>query len=267
MIRICIAGATGWVGSALVPAVSSAPDLELVGAVGRKDAGRLLRDVVPGYEGDLRVHGSVEEALAEHRPDVLVEYTAPESARDHALLAVRQGIHVVVGTSGLDDDDFQALDEAAREHGVGVLAAGNFAITAILLQRFAEMAARHLPTWEIIDYSAGGKPDAPSGTAREVARRVGSVASPHLEIPVADTQGYPEARGLTYHGIQVHSVRVPGFIIGLEVLFGRDDERLTLRYDGGASAEPYVAGTLLAARKVHGFTGLLRGMDAVMDAS
>ena len=266
MLRICIAGATGWVGQALVPAIEAAPDLALVGAVARSGAGRPLSQLVPGYGGHVRLSGSVAEALDAHPSEVLVEYTAPEAARAHALEAIRRGVHVVVGTSGLDEDDFHELDAAARDHGVGVLAAGNFAITAVLLQRFAVEAARHLPTWEILDYSAGGKPDAPSGTARELARRISEVGRPALEVPVEETQGYPQARGLSLHGTQVHSVRVPGFVIGVEAIFGRDNERLSLRYDGGSGAEPYVAGTLMAARRVDGFVGLKRGLDVVMDA-
>jgi len=265
MIRICVAGATGWVGTSLVPALEAASDLELVGAVSRSAADKPLRDVVAGYTGTLQVAGTVEEALERAPSDVLIEYTTPSSARAHAIAALSRGVHVVLGTSGLDEDDFAAIDACAREHDVGALAAGNFAISAVLLQRFAEMAARHLPTWEIIDYSDGRKPDAPSGTARELAHRVGSVRPPEIEIPVGDTQGYPEARGLTMHGMQVHSVRVPGFVIGVEAIFGRDDERLTLRYDGGSGAEPYVAGTLLAARKVGGLVGLRRGLDQVLD--
>lgn len=232
----------------------------------RTAAGRPLRDAVPGYRGDRIVAGTVDEALDTAPPDVLIEYTAPGSARAHALAAIRRGVHVVIGTSGLNEGDFDAVDAAAQEHGVGALAAGNFAITAVLLQRFAAEAAHHLPTWEILDYSDGRKPDAPSGTAREIARRVADVGRPRLDVPVARTQGHPEARGLTFHGTQVHSVRVPGFVIGVEVIFGRENERLSLRYDGGSGAEPYVAGTLLAARSVGSFIGLRRGLDAVMTA-
>jgi 4-hydroxy-tetrahydrodipicolinate reductase len=264
MIRVCVAGATGWVGSGLLPAIHDAADLDLVGAVARGAAGTPVRTLLPGFGSDLTVSGTVAEAL-ECRPDVLVEYTAPGSARAHALEALAAGVNVVIGTSGLDGEDFEAIDAAARRHGVGAIAAGNFAVTAVLLQRFAEEAARHLPAWEVIDYSSDLKPDAPSGTAREVVRRIAAVARPELRIPVEDTQGEVGARGLTMHGTQVHSVRVPGFVIGLEIVFGRDNERLTLRYDGGSGAEPYVAGTLLAVRRVGGIVGLHTGVDQLLD--
>jgi 4-hydroxy-tetrahydrodipicolinate reductase len=265
VIGICVAGATGWVGTALIPAIEEAADLELVGAVARGAASRPLVEENPAYRGELVVEATVAEALERRRPDVLIEYTAPRFAREHALGAMRRGVHVVIGTSGLDEEDFEALDTCAREHEVGCLAAGNFAISAVLLQRFAEMAARHLPTWEVIDYSDPHKPDAPSGTARELVRRVAEVARPRLDLQISDTEGYPEARGLAFHGTQVHSVRVPGFVLGVEAIFGKPDERLTLRYDAGGGAEPYVAGTLLAARSVNRIRGLARGLDAVLE--
>jgi len=266
-IRVCIAGATGWVGTALVPAIEAAEDLELVGAVARGAAGRPLAGENPAYAGELRLVATVEEALEQCRPNVLVEYTSPRAAKGHALAALRRGVHVVIGTSGLDEADLDEVDACAREHDAGALAAGNFAISAVLLQRFAEQAARHMPTWEIIDYSDGLKPDAPSGTARELVSRVAGVGRPRLDIEVADTQGHPQARGLTLHGTQVHSIRVPGFVIGVEAIFGRADERLTLRYEGGSGAEPYVGGTLLAARAVGGIRGLQRGLDVVLEGT
>lgn len=269
MIRVCLAGVTGWVGRALVPAIDAAPDLVLAGAVARGAVGRRLGDVFAGVTlspaaSDVVVAATADGALAAGA-DVLVEYTAPDAARANALAALARGAHVVVGTSGLTAEDYAALDAAARAAGVGVLAAGNFAIAAVLLKQFAAAAARHMPSWEIIDYADAGKPDAPSGTAREVAHRLAEVGRPRVEVPVADTQGSPEARGLALDGTQVHSVRLPGHVIGVEAIFGRPSERLSIRYEGGASAEPYVAGTLVAVRKVGTFVGLRRGLEAVLD--
>ena len=264
MIRICVAGATGWVGRSLVPAIVAAPDLELVGAVSRAARGKTLGEVLGIPELPLRVSGSVEEAL-EIATDVLIDYTSPESAKANVLHAIGRKVRVVLGTSGLDDKDFAEIDEAARRHGVGVLAAGNFAISAVLLQHFAAIAARYMPSWEVIDYADAGKPDAPSGTTRELVNRLAQVRKPEVEIPIGATQGFPEARGLTLNGTQIHSIRLPGFVIAAEVIFGKPNELLSLRYTGGSGAEPYVDGTLLAARRVEGFAGLRRGLDQVLD--
>jgi 4-hydroxy-tetrahydrodipicolinate reductase len=174
-------------------------------------------------------------------------------------------VRVVIGTSGLTEEDFAMIDSAARSAGVGVLAAGNFAITAVLLQRFAELAARQIPHWEIIDYGKAAKPDAPSGTARELVARLAKVGKPRLAHTIEDTQGAREARGAQMEGTPMHSVRLPGFVSSIEVLFGLPDERLSIRHDSGSGAAPYVAGTLLAIRKVGSFIGVRRGLDTVME--
>ncbi|HEX4440121.1 MAG TPA: dihydrodipicolinate reductase C-terminal domain-containing protein, partial [Thermoanaerobaculia bacterium] len=109
------------------------------------------------------------------------------------------------------------------------------------------------------------KPDAPSGTARELASRLSRVRAPRIEVPVSETHGHPEARGAEVAGTRTHSVRLPGFVSSVEVLFGMPDERLSIRHDSGSGAGPYVAGTLLAVRRVRGFTGLRRGLDSVME--
>jgi len=264
LIRVCLAGATGWVGRGLAPAIASAPDLELVSAVSRSHAGRLLSESVGDPRLSVLVSGSVEDALAAPC-DVLVDYTSPGAVQAHALSAIGRGVRVVIGTSGLTEDNFAAIDAAARARGVGVLAAGNFAVTAVLLQRFAELAARHIPHWEVIDYGKAAKPDAPSGTARELAARLAKVGRPRLEHPVEDTLGSREARGVLLEGTPMHSVRLPGFVSSIEVLFGLPDERLSIRHDSGSGAGPYIAGTLLAIRRVGSFVGLKRGLDSVME--
>ena len=172
---------------------------------------------------------------------------------------------MVVGTSGLTDEDYAQIDALARERQRGVLACGNFALTVVLLQKFAEIAAKYIPQWEIIDYASAGKPDAPSGTVRELAGRLGKVRQPELTVPLGHTIGVRETRGGTLAGTQVHAVRLPGFVIGAEVIFGMPDQTLTLRHNAGNSAKPYVDGALLAIRKVSGLVGLHRGLDAVLD--
>ena len=264
MTRVCLAGATGWVGRGLVSAIAAAPDLELGAAVARQGAGRPLSEVVGGAP-PVPLFASVGEALDASDCRVLVDYTSPEAVRGNVLEAVRRGVHVVVGTSGLTEEDFMAIDAAARDRGVGVLAAGNFALTAVLLAKFAEVAAKHVPSWEIVDYGMARKPDAPSGTSRELAARLARVGSSRLEVSVDRTQGMREARGAQLLGTPIHSIRLPGFVSSVEVIFGRPDERLSIRHDSGSGSAPYVDGTLLAIRKVAGFKGLRRGLDAVLD--
>ena len=263
-LKVCVAGATGWAGSELARSIAKAPDLALVAAVARKHAGRHLGDVLGEPRLKARVHASAAEALAEPC-DVFVEYTKPDVAKGNILHALEHGAHVVVGTSGLTEDDFAQIDALARRVRRGVLACGNFALTAVLLQKFAEAAARLIPQWEIIDYAHDDKVDAPSGTVRELAYRLSKIRAPEPTVPVAETVGPREARGAGVSGSQVHSIRLPGYVISAEVVFGMPDQRLSLRHDSGSSAQPYVEGALLAIRKVSGLVGVHRGLDSVLD--
>jgi 4-hydroxy-tetrahydrodipicolinate reductase len=261
-LSVCIAGATGWTGRALVDGVLAAPDLRLVGAVARSAAGRDLGEALGREPLGVAVHARVEEAVA--GADVLIDYTSPEAVLGNVLAAIEAGVPVVVGTSGLGADDFARIDEASRAAGVGVVASGNFSLTAAMWQAAALLAARHLPQWEILDYASAGKPDAPSGTARECAERLGAVRPPEVERPLSELIGPREARGATIAGTQVHSVRLPSFVVSTEVVFALPGERLSVRHDAGESPEPYVGGTLLAARRVGGVAGLVRGLDTLL---
>ncbi|MDA8134225.1 MAG: 4-hydroxy-tetrahydrodipicolinate reductase [Desulfobacteraceae bacterium] len=263
-IKVCVAGATGWAGSALSKGIYQTEDLELAGAVSRTHKGKTLQDVL-GLDGcDLVISGSVgPDALA--GCDVMVDYTAPEIAKQNILTALDAGVHVVVGTSGLTDEDYADIHTKALEKKRGVLAVGNFALTVVLLHKFAEMAAKYIPQWEIMDYAHDAKKDAPSGTAREMAHRLSKIRPSRLTVPLDQTQGVRETRGADMTGSQVHSVRLPGYTLSLEIIFGMPDQKLTLRHDAGSSAQPYVDGSLLAIRRVHTFTGLRRGLDQVMD--
>jgi 4-hydroxy-tetrahydrodipicolinate reductase len=249
MIRVCVAGRTGWTGSAVAAAVDAAEDLGLVAGVSRSG------------EGDFR---SVAEALDATPTDVVVDYTHAAVVKENALAAVERRVSVVIGSSGLGAGDYDELDALAVERGVAVVAAGNFSLTAALLLRFASDAATRFGTWEVIDYASATKPDAPSGTSRELAERLGEVRAPTIGVPLRDVLGPREARGATVAGTQVHSLRLPSFVVSTEVVFAGGGERLSLRHDAAATPAPYVAGTLLAIRATVGRVGLTRGLDRLL---
>ena len=248
-LRVCVAGSTGWTGSAVAEAVAAADDLELVAGVSRSDP---------------EAFSSVAEALDAVAADVLVDYTHAAVVKANTLAAIERGVAVVVGSSGMSAEDYAEVDAAARERGVGVIAAGNFSMTAALVLRFALEAARHLESWEVIDYASATKPDAPSGTSRELAERLDEVRRPMLGVELDDVHGAREARGATVAGTQVHSLRLPSFSVSTEAVFAAEGERLSIRHDAGSSAAPYVAGTLLAIRAVPGRVGLTRGLDPLL---
>lgn len=271
-IRVCLGGATGWAGSALARGISRSEDLRLMAAVSRSHAGKRLGEALAstvaeveiGSGLDVPVFARVEEALSVGC-DVYFDYTRPKAAKANCITALDHGASVVIGTSGLTEIDYAEISERALDAGKAVLAVGNFALTVVLLQKFAEMAARYIPQWEIIDYASDAKPDAPSGTTRELASRLAKHGPSKLGLPLEETQGLIEARGASLGGSQIHSIRLPGYSISAEVIFGMADQRLSIRHDAGSGAEPYVEGALLAIRKVGGLVGLHRGLDAVMD--
>jgi 4-hydroxy-tetrahydrodipicolinate reductase len=263
MIDVCFAGITGWTAPPIVAAIEAADDLTLTSGVSRSAAGQRLA-VVTGREDNGAIYATVGEAVTSAQVDVLVDYTSAEAVRDNVWAAVEAGVNVVIGSSGLTAEDYAELDRLARDRGVGVVAAGNFSIMAAVLRRAATLAAQHLAHWEIIDYASDGKPDVPSGTARELAETLAGVRPPEPAVPLADLQGPAEARGADVAGTRVHSVRLPSFVVTTEIMFGGPGERLILRHDPGLTPDPYVAGTLLAVRNVADVAGVRSGLDSLL---
>ncbi|MHC5111522.1 MAG: 4-hydroxy-tetrahydrodipicolinate reductase [Planctomycetota bacterium] len=263
-LKVTLAGATGWAGSALARGIGRAADLTMVSCMSRTHAGASLKTVLDDDRIDAPIFANADEALA-RGPDVFVEFTKPDVARQHVMDALRAGAHVVIGTSGLTAGDLAAIDRVARMQGLGVLACGNFALTAVLMQKFSELASRWIRHWEIIDYAHAGKVDAPSGTARELAQRLSHAGESQLDIPLNAIRGERESRGTRLDGSQVHSVRLPGYVIAIESIFGMDAQKLIIRHEAGSSAEPYVDGALLAIRRVGDLVGVHRGLDTVME--
>ena len=206
-LTVCISGALGAIGRALVPAVVASDDLVLQSAVARRELGRDVGEVLGGEACGVVVEDDIERAL-DRRPDVLIDYTHPTVVRRHVALALERRVPVVIGTTGLFDDDFAEIDAAARAAGVGV-ATGNFSLTAALLQHLARIAARHVPAFEIIEHGAAAKPDVPSGTARELAEVLARERGALPAGAPVDLIGPPEARGAAVAGVPVHAIRLP----------------------------------------------------------
>lgn len=256
MLKVCVSGATGWTGGAVAEAVVAADDMALVSVVSRRAAGQ---DVLGAP-----CFASVDEALAGPGFDVLIDYTALSVVEANTLAALAAGRRVVIGTSGLTAAEFEGIDAAARAAGVGVVASGNFALTAALMTRFSLMAAEYLEWFEIIDYSRPSKTDAPTGTARELAERMGRVRQPAREVDPAEVKGEPGLRGGTVNGVQVHALRLPSYSATVSSTFAQGNSRLTITHDAGKDPTIYADGTLLAARKVMEIDGLVRGLDQLL---
>lgn len=268
-IRICLSGVTGGVGRALLPAIIADPELELAGAVSRSAAGMDAGEAIGEPATNLAIVSDAEDAF-KNGVDVLIDYTSYDFARENILKAFANGIPVVLGTTGFSEQDLKELGSKAREAGVG-LVTGNFSLTAALLQHFALFAAQHLDHFEVIDTCKPTKPDAPSGTGRELAEKLGDVKKPKLEVPLDEVHGEVSARGAIVNGVQCHSLRLPGFASRVEAIFGTGTERLTLCHEAITHGEPFVKGSLLAARKLamkepNRITGAVRGLNTLLFA-
>ena len=261
-IRIALGGATGWTGAAIAHAIRASDDLQLVSAMARSGHGRDLGEQLDAGNWGVPLSASVEGALA--GCDVYIDYTRHDVVKAHVMHAIAAGKHVVIGTSGLTGADYEDVARAAEAAGVGVIAAGNYAIAAALAQKAALMIAEHMPTWEVIDYASFTKPDVPSGTARELAEKLSAVRRPTIGVSIPDIAGPQEARGADIDGTRVHSVRLPSYVVSTDVVFGFPGQRLTVKFEAGESPQPYVDGTLFAVRRVQSVQGLVRGLEHLL---
>jgi 4-hydroxy-tetrahydrodipicolinate reductase len=245
MTRVAVIGAAGRMGQEVVAAVNGADDLELVAAV---DAGDDL------------------QALVDANAQVVVEFTTPDAVMDNIAFCVRHGIHVVVGTTGFDAARYEAVRTlSAEQPEVGVLVAPNFGIGAVLMMRFAELAAPHFESVEIVELHHPDKADAPSGTARTTAERIAAAraAAGTPVSPDATTSGIDGARGADVDGVAVHAVRLRGLVAHQEVLLGGEGETLTIRHDS-LHRSSFMPGVLLAVRNVAARPGLTIGIDDLL---
>jgi 4-hydroxy-tetrahydrodipicolinate reductase len=248
VIRVGVVGAAGRMGREVARAVTADPDLELVAAVDPSHAGQVVEGMTIA---------DTLEALTAAGADVAVEFTRPTEGPANISWCVAQGIHVVTGTTGFDPDPTWS-----EQRDVGVFIAPNFAIGAVLMQRFAEQAIRHLPDAEIIELHHHDKPDAPSGTAMTTARRMAAARGVAASSEPAEER-VAGARGGDVHGIHVHSVRLPGLVAHQEVILGGQGQTLTIRHDS-TDWTSFMPGVVMAVKAVASRPGLTVGLDALL---
>lgn len=261
IIRVVVSGAAGRMGREVVRAVAGDDGLELVAAVDPygmgSDAGALAGIEPLGFAVD----GDLEATLTRTKPDVMVDFTAPAVVAGNALMAIRAGVRPVIGTTGMGAEEMEELRRLSGETGVGVLVAPNFAIGAVLMMKFAEMAAKFLPTVEIIELHHDQKLDAPSGTAIKTAEMISKVRGDYRQNSATTVTKIEGVRGGVYDGgIRIHSVRLPGFVAHQEVIFGGLGQALTIRHDS-ISRESFMPGVLLAVRRVMGLDRMVVGLE------
>ena len=245
--RVGVLGARGRMGDEVVRAVAAVDDLEVVAALNADDPLSRLTDA---------------------DAQVVVDFTRPGVVMGNVEWCLSHGIHVVVGTTGFTEERLDTVRGwLAAAPGVGAAIVPNFALGAVLMMRFSEIAARYFESVEIVELHHPAKADAPSGTARLTAQRISQArADANLgPLPDATVDGVAGARGATIAGIPVHSVRARGLVAHQEVLFGAAGETLTIRHDSFDRAS-FMPGVLLAVRKIVDRPGLTVGLDPLLDA-
>lgn len=247
-------------GSTVCRAVGAAEDLELVAAVDPHHDGLDVRQVT-GCTADLEVAGS-RDVFVETGVDVVVDFTVADAARDNLGWLADHGMHAVVGTTGFTSGD---LDNFARMFTTSnCLIAPNFAIGAVLMMRFAEMAAPWFETGEIIEMHHEMKTDAPSGTAMLTAERMAAASSDWLCDPTTSHVVDGARGGEGPGGIRMHAVRTRGAVAHQEVVLGTEGQSLTIRHDS-YDRSSFMPGVLLAVRRVPDLPGLTFGLDPLLD--
>ena len=253
-MKVGVLGAAGRMGRSVCQAVALDPDLTLAVAVDPHGQGQEVEGVSIATE--LR-------AFADAEVDVVVDFTVAEASRVALPWLAMHGIHAVVGTTGLTAEDLGSVTEAFGSGPAHCLIAPNFAISAVLMMRFAEIAAPYFDTAEIIEFHHDAKVDAPSGTAVATAERMAAASDRWAADPTNDER-YPGSRGgLGPEGIRVHAVRMRGMMAHQEVILGTLGQTLTIRQDSYDRAS-FMPGVLLACKRIGQFPGVTLGLDTYL---
>ncbi|MBB4823750.1 4-hydroxy-tetrahydrodipicolinate reductase [Sporosarcina luteola] len=264
-IKVAIAGARGRMGTTARKAIEEAMDAEVVAALDYKHKGKFINGslITNGQEG-IPIYTSLAELANEVKPDVLLDVTDPDAVFSNVKEAIKLGIHPVVGTSGLTEEELHAISELVEETGMGAIIAPNFSIGAVLMMKFAAQAARYLGDIEIIEMHHDRKLDAPSGTAVKTANMIKSVRPAHIQGHPEEQEHLTGARGGDVEGMKIHSVRLPGLLAHQQVLLGGEGELLTIRHDS-FDRNSFMPGIIMAIRHVVGRSDLIYGLEEIID--
>lgn len=259
MKKVLIAGATGAMGQKAVELVNHLAGFTLTAA--------LAPHLTAKNKADYQLASTVKtyQQLDEIEPgvaDIWIDFTLPTAVYENVKFALTHGMKPIVGTTGLTDDQQAELVKLSQEKQLGGLIAANFGMSAVLLMKFAQEAAKYFPDVEIIEMHHGDKQDAPSGTALSTAKLIDQVRPQHETNP-AETESLAGARGGDYHGIKIHAVRLPGYIAHEQVLFGGDGEALTIRQDS-FDRQSFMSGVKVALEKVDQLSSLVIGLENIL---
>ncbi len=249
MIKVAVCGALGKMGQEVVQAVTECPDTELVAKI----------DIASS-----EMYHHIEDAARVTDIDVLVDFTQPKSIFENAKYCLNNGIKIVIGTTGLTDEQIEELKKLSQEKNTGCLIAPNFSTGAVLMMMFAKQASKYFDNAEIIELHHNQKKDAPSGTAIKTAAMMAEVKDDFTKGNCPETETIEGARGgNAYSNIHIHSVRMPGYIASQEVIFGSSGQIMTIRHDS-MDRKCYMQGVLLAVKHVAKNNDFIYGLDNIM---
>ena len=240
-------------GATVCAAVAGDPDLELVAGVDPGAVGKQVEGITVAGEPDALLAAGVE---------VVIDFTVAAAARSNVVWTGEHGLHAVVGTTGLSQVDLDSF--AAAFTRSSCLVAPNFAIGAVLMMRFAELAAPWFETAEVVEIHHDGKRDAPSGTAMRTVQRMAAASKQWAPDPTEVEVSEGARGGADTSGIHVHSLRLRGAIANQEVILGTTGQTLTIRHDT-YDRDSFMPGVLLAAKRAGELPGLTIGLDALLD--
>ena len=249
MIKIAVCGALGKMGKEVCEAVIECPETELIAKIDIADGG---------------MYHSIEEAHRVEEIDVLVDFTQPKSIYENAKYCLNNGIKIVIGTTGLTDEQIIELENLSKEKNTGCLIAPNFSTGAVLMMMFSKLAAKYFDNAEIIELHHNQKKDAPSGTAIKTAKLMAEAKQDFTKDNCPETETIEGSRGGTsYSNIHIHSVRMPGYIASQEVIFGASGQIMKIRHDS-MDRKCYMQGVLLGIKHVSEKNDFVYGLENIL---
>lgn len=262
MKRIVVVGANGNMGRTVVKMIAQKQDFELVGAVDVTGVGEDINQILGLDAPTIRIDKDLPSLLEAVKPDLVIDFTTPEVALDNIQVVVEQGIDMIVGTTGISKEELIEIRKSSQGQN-SIIMAPNFAIGAVLMMQFAKKAVKFMKDVEIIELHHNHKAESPSGTAVKTAELIGEVLSEDKD-DAEEIEKISGVRGGEMNGVNIHSVRLPGFVSHQEVIFGGLGQTLTMRFDS-ISRESFMPGLELAINRIDEIEGVVYGVENLID--
>lgn len=263
-INVIIAGPRGKMGREAVNMVERDPQLQLIACIDRINDGKRLKDIDGLPNLDVPIFINPEECFHKMNADVFIDLTVPETGYYHTKLALKFDLCPIVGTTGFTQAQIEELKQLAKDKQVGGVIAPNFAIGAVLMMQFAQIAAQYMPDVEIIEKHHDQKLDAPSGTAMKTVELIKQTRTSKHQGHPNEKENLRGVRGAVEEGIRIHSVRLPGLVAHQEVILGASGETLTIKHDS-MNRDSFMSGIKTAIHKVMNMKELVYGLENILD--